>query len=374
MPIKYVVAIAVLVAAPHEIQAQRKLGSPTAVLDQEFTGIDGVRELRDGRVVVLDARDRSIHVVNLTTKASKKIGRDGDGPGEFRLPRSFLALGGDTTLVHDMARFGKLLVITPTGEIGGFVSTQDPALSTRTFVVSAADAAGRFYENFYARDSNAIVRWDRARGRRDTLAHISMQMVSPLIDTKPTEGSAGGAMQRSGGPPPPFATVSQWAISVDGRLAIVTPDPYRVTIVSPAGARVQSPPIPVVAVAVGAAEKAEYRADRQKPVATLSISNGVQTASYTKPRYTEPAEWPAQLPAFLIDAVSFATDGKLWVRRATRANAPHVYDVFDGYAKLVYQVELPAHTKLLGFEASAVYLARVDDDGLHYLERYALPK
>jgi hypothetical protein len=64
----------------------------------------------------------------------------------------------------------------------------------------------------------------------------------------------------------------------------------------------------------------------------------------------------------------------LWVRRATRASAPPLYDAFDITAKLTYQVELPANTKLVGFGAGTVYLARVDDDGLHYLQRYLLPR
>ncbi len=367
-----VAAAAVLMLSPSQIVAQRTLSAPTVTLDHEFTGIDGVRELRDGRVVVLDASDRAMYIINLTTKSVKSIGRDGDGPGEFRLPRAFLPIGGDTTLVHDMARFGKLLVVTPAGEMGDFVSTQDNALSTRPFIVGAVDAAGRFYENSYSGDSNSIVRWDRARGRRDTLARISMKAVSPLLRPRPS--NARGGEESSGGPPPPFFTVSQWAVSADGRLAIVTPEPYRVTLVSPTGVRIQGQPIPVAAIPVGNREKTEYRIERERPVPTISVSNGVQTTSYQKPRYTEPAEWPARMPAFLLDAVSFATDGMLWVQRATRAGAPRLYDVFDAKATRAYQVELPANTKLVGFGAGTVYLARVDDDGLHYLQQYRMPK
>jgi hypothetical protein len=371
-----IVAAATVVAmAPQQRATPRRLGAPTATLDIEFTGIDGVRELRDGRVIVLDARERVIQVADARLSTAKPIGRDGDGPGEFRLPRALLSLGGDTTLVNDMARFGKLLVITPQGAMGGFVSTVDNTLGTRTFVVSAADAAGRFYENSYGRDSNAIVRWDRARHRRDTLAHLSMKVSSPLLDIKPTARNAPpGAAQRSGGPVPPFATVSQWAVSADGRVAIVTPVPYRVTMISAAGARVQGPAMTVAPVPVGAAEKAVFKAERQRPVPTLTFANGKQTASYRTPAYAEPAEWPATLSAFLPNAVSYASDGLLWVKRATRAGAPPLYDVFDATAKLAYQLELPAHTTLAGFGVGSVYLARVDDNDVHVLQRYTLPK
>ncbi|MCC6243425.1 MAG: hypothetical protein IT353_11325 [Gemmatimonadaceae bacterium] len=375
MHLSVVVGIATVIIAPQPGSAPRTLGAPTAVSDQEFTGIDGVRELRDGRVVVLDARERTIQVIDPKSKTARKIGRDGDGPGEFRLPLSFLSLGGDTTLVTDMARFGKLLVITPAGEMGGFVTTEDKALSPRNFVVAAVDKAGNFYENNYGGDSNSIVRWNRARGRRDTIAHISMKVVSPLIRPRPTAGSAPqGALQRSGGTPPPFFTLNQWAVSADGHVAIVTPEPYRVTIISPSGVRVQGVPIQTVPVSVGEAEKAAYRREREGPVPVITFSKGAQTTSYRKVGYTEPDEWPARLPPILPDAVSFASDGKLWVRRATRAGASTLYDVFDANAKFTYQVTLPARTKLVGFGAGTVFLARVDDDDLHYLQRYSLPK
>lgn len=373
--IEFVALMALVAITPRQVAAQRNLGVPSAVHDHEFTGIDGVRELRDGRVIVLDARDKTIHVINLPTKSGKTIGRLGDGPGEFRLPRVLLPIGGDTTLVDDMGRFGKLLVITPAGELGGFVSTQDDALSTRTFVVDAVDAMGRFYENNYTRDSNAIVRWDRTRGQRDTVAHISMKVVSPLLRPTPTSGgAAGGGAERSGGSPPPFSTVSQWAVSAGGQLAIVTPEPYRVTLVGPTGVRVQGPPVAFAPVPVGAAEKEDYRVERQQPVPAIVVANGVQTSTYRKPQYTEPLAWPSTMPAFLPNAVWFASDGMLWVQRATRSGALPLYDIFDNTARRIFQLELPPRTKLVGFGRGTVYLARVDEDGLHYLQRYALPK
>jgi len=371
----FVALLALVAMTPHQVSAQRKLGAPNASHDHEFTGIDGVRELRDGRVIVLDERDRSIHVIDFRSKSGKTIGRLGDGPGEFRLPRVLLPIGGDTTLVYDMGRYGKLLVITPAGELGSFVSTQDNALSTRNFVVGAVDAMGRFYENSYTRDSNTIVRWDRTRSRRDTVARISMKIVSPLFRPRPTVGGAtSGGAQRSGGTPPPFYAVSQWAVSADGHVAIVTPEPYRVTLVSPSGTRVHGQPVPFSPVPVGAAEKEDYRVERQRPVAAIIAANGVQTSTYRKPDYTEPAEWPSNLPAFLPDAVSYAPNGMLWVKRTTRSGAPPLYDIFDNTAKRIYQLELPPRTKLVGFGTGTVYLASVDEDDLHYLQRYALPK
>ena len=111
----------------------RKLGPPSAAYDKPFTGIEGVRELKDGRLVVLDAHEKAIHVIDPRTHKAEKIGREGDGPGEYRLPLELFPLAGDSSVVRDMARFGKLLVITPSGEVDGFVSVIDSALSTHPF-------------------------------------------------------------------------------------------------------------------------------------------------------------------------------------------------------------------------------------------------
>jgi hypothetical protein len=125
---------------------------------------------------------------------------------------------------------------------------------------------------------------------------------------------------------------------------------------------------------VGADEKQDYRVERQQSVPTIIFANGVQTSTYRTPEYTEPVEWPSGLPAFLPNAVSYASNGTLWVKRATRSGAPPLYDVFDKAAKRIYQLELPPRTKLVGFGSGTVYLARVDEDDLHYLQRHALPR
>jgi hypothetical protein len=50
-----------------------------------------------------------------------------------------------------------------------------------------------------------------------------------------------------------------------------------------------------------------------------------------------------------------------------------VYDVFDGTGKLARHVMLPDDTRLVGFGKNSVYLVRIDDDDLQWLERYRRP-
>jgi hypothetical protein len=88
-----------------------------------------------------------------------------------------------------------------------------------------------------------------------------------------------------------------------------------------------------------------------------------------------PAEedWPDELPPFLANAAVFAPDGMLWVRRTTAAGEPATYDVIDPAGRVVQKVVLEKRAKLLGFGKSSVYVLRVDEDDLQYVQRYALP-
>ena len=88
--------------------------------------------------------------------------------------------------------------------------------------------------------------------------------------------------------------------------------------------------------------------------------------------YREPAEWPEFLPPFVGTSV-FAPNGLLWVPRATAAGRPPLFDIINGRGVLVERVELPARTKLVGFGANSIYVVRLDEDDLQYLQRHALP-
>jgi hypothetical protein len=46
-----------------------------------------------------------------------------------------------------------------------------------------------------------------------------------------------------------------------------------------------------------------------------------------------------------------------------------LYDVFDRRGQLVDRVQLPDSTRLVGFGATSIFLARVTDDGLEYLQQ-----
>ena len=86
---------------------------------------------------------------------------------------------------------------------------------------------------------------------------------------------------------------------------------------------------------------------------------------------TTPAEWGGEyMPPFLERALMFSNDGFLWIRRTGPAGQPATYDVIDRAGNPVQKVVLEKGSHLVGFGNGVVYIARVDQDGLQYLQKF----
>src|SRR3954468_3153784 len=92
-----------------------RLAKPDAVHAAEWSDIVAVRELRDGRVVVLDGREQVVKLVDMKTGSATMIGAKGNGPGEYRLPLQLIPLPGDSSALYDEANAGRAMVVTPAG-------------------------------------------------------------------------------------------------------------------------------------------------------------------------------------------------------------------------------------------------------------------
>ncbi|HSL82924.1 MAG TPA: 6-bladed beta-propeller, partial [Thermoanaerobaculia bacterium] len=79
-----------------------RLGAPTATFPEDFGAIQTVRELPDGRVLVADPLSKAVYLVDLAGGRRTVIGREGQGPGEYRQPDAVWPLPGDSTLLVDL--------------------------------------------------------------------------------------------------------------------------------------------------------------------------------------------------------------------------------------------------------------------------------
>lgn len=393
---RYWLASAAVIVTAGPVYAQniptRALSRPEVEYSEPFTQITGVRELRDGRVIVTDPRDKIVQAVDLRTGTAEKIGREGSGPGEYSMPLRLFPLPGDSTAVTDVLN-RRMLVVTPDAKPGGFIDLNAPAPSApaagrrgggggMTLMggatnITAVDGRGRMYLQGspfqivdgqpQSADSVTIERWDRASGKRDTVAWLQV----PKGNTQISGGSGGRMSIRIGGGSMPFSTQDQFAVAPDGRVAIIHHEPYSVDFVSAAGVRTKGQPIRHERIRVTEKHKEQYR-EQQRSATGMMVSNvnGRQSAQMSSMPFEEPKEWPEYLPPFLNQAAVFAPDGMLWVRRTTPADAPPTYDLIDGAGRVTQRVTLAPRSRIAGFGNGTVYVVRMDEDDLQYLQRH----
>ena len=355
-----------------------------------------VRELADGRVMVADPTEKRLEIIDFRTGTARTLGRQGAGPGEWGLPLSLTALGPDTTLLYD-PQHNRLLRIAANGSIAD--ATIPLPAGRGGFSIGGSrghDAQGRLYyqgssvtaipgQPLVAADSAPIIRFDPRNQALDTIAWLRV----PKPDVQQRSGGAGQRISISLAPNP-FTPGETWTVAPDGRIAIITPEPYRIQWVGANGARTAGPAIPHQRIRVTSADR--NATGDGGPACSFSITRNSGAGSGTSFSATvrtggggggggdgrPPArdDWPEFKPPFLAGqstpAVAAPT-GEVWVPRAREANdeVPS-YDVFDAQGRLIARATLPKGSRLLGFGRGVIYLSRMDEDDLVYIQRWKL--
>ena len=363
-----------------QLSAQARAGNtvlsqPSAESADGFTLIGGIRELSNGKVLVSDPMERSVQLVDLAAGTAIKVGREGQGPGEYAFPGGLLALSGDTTLLVDQMN-RRFLIILPNGKTGESVAFPgDLGLGVEPRYV---DAAGRIYFQGSAippggrlegsltlADSVPLYRWDR-RSRMDTIAFLKLPSM-----TMNTSGnaSAGRVMIMR---PQPFTPEDVWAVARDGRLAIARVADFHIDWFSTAKQKTPGPANRFDRLRVNEADKEAQRRAMRNP--RVFVGGGPAGGRATPPPVDMPEpEYPEFKPPFPGRSAWVAPDGNLWLLRSRLGGDPvPTLDVFDGRGTLVGKVTIPKDRRIVGFGANSVYMARTDSDDMQWLERYAL--
>ena len=342
------------------------LASPDATLAAEFTLVSAVRELSNGRLLVVDRSERKLIVADWTTGQVVQLGRNGSGPGEYLQPTTLLALGGDSTLVPD-SRNGRWLLLhgaTIVATIGADAAVirngarvplgADAQGHVITMRPAGAQATGRTATPRL--DSVSLVRVARATGRPDTVGMLKGRQVSIVVKGPKDNPTSVDVLVH------PLAAGEQAALFSDGWIAIARVDPYRVEWIGPDGKHIRGEPLPFVRVRLDQREQQAF-------VERLALHSG------GAPRDPKSfPEWPAIMPPFLMEALLPAPDGRLWIRRpATAANPDPPYDVVDRRGALVARMNPGKNVEIVGFGRAVVYTVASDDNGIQQLQRRSLP-
>lgn len=354
------------------------LSGTAAELGEPMTLITGVHPLPDGRVVVVDARERAIRIADFARNTVTQIGREGQGPNEYRTPRTTLSWHGDTVLVYDGGN-RRLLKVAPDGALRGEITIPGAIFADKGVTPMAyADASGAIYLQItphdFLRDERVLRRGVLARWMPGT---ERLDSIAPLMEREPGRPARGAVY---------FTRQDAWGVTREGRVAIARALDYRVEWREPSGAIVAGPRVEYTPVPVTDDEREAFeRLMASLPPAGATMSGGSSQSTSTEPRRSAPrtsdGAWPETKPPFEErdrlgrPGTVMSASGEFWVtrNRAWNDSIPTV-DVFDGRGRLARRVRLPAHTRVVRVDDEAVYLVRKDADDLEWLIRVRIAR
>lgn len=286
--------------------ARRVLGISTGELREEFTRIVAVRELSDGRVLVSDAGDRRVVVVDFKANTASTVGRQGRGPGEYTVPTLLHSLGPDSTLMGDL--LSRRWLIFQSDRVAQTIPPDHPAIAATRGIVLGADWRGFVLASRFPAprngirvmgngDSSAVLLIAMATGRADTIA---MTRVAPSTQEHQFDGT--GRVVQSTMTIPRMSVGEEVLLFPDGWLAVARLAPYRVDWRAPDGRWVHGSPLAAPEVAFTAREKEAYLDRRAR-------------TSGTRPSGGAPGDWPSVVPPFQPQPLLPLPNGEVLVLR-----------------------------------------------------------
>jgi hypothetical protein len=345
-----------------------ELGKPSATLEETFTAIAAVRELDDGRLVVADPTDKTLSLVDLAKGTAVRIGREGRGPGEYAMPAGLIALPDGRTLVYDLLN-QRFLVLDRAGTPKETVSFASLNKGMMMMLSPAADQRGRLY--FQSMTADVL------KGDPDSVPILRSALTGGTLDTagffRPRRLGVSASGRSVKMELRMFYPEEAWVVAAGGRIARVTPDPYRVIWYDGARA-VAGPAVPYAPIAVTEADKTEAREAMEKGMAIGRSAVAEAKKKGVTFSIPEPDFAPTKPPFLAATSVVAAPNDEVWVERS-RAAGDHrpLYDRFDRAGRPAGQIRLPARSRVVGFGRQALYLSRQDEDDLVHLERYRWP-
>jgi hypothetical protein len=314
--------------APIEVTA-RELWRVGAADDDLLLGVVvGALVDPDGNVYLLDSQLSEIQVFDAEGIHVRTIGREGEGPGEFRRAGGMFFVGENLCVAQ---RFpGRLVLLTLDGEPAGDFQVEGVAGMGGVQIGQSAGDKLVFSRASGRRDGDAFVMLRTlashdARGKQLAVLGEAERRVSPT-DTMIREGE----MQQY---------EDNWALLADGRVAIgADPDHYDLAFHEIDGSPVARVRVEHPLLARTAAEKEQMRAG-------FAMFGGPRGRGGRGNANAPQVELRDQHPVFA--KLDRGPDGKLWVltARGARPSAKGVlaqFDVFESNGQLARRVLLRA--------------------------------
>ncbi len=330
--------------------------SVTGELQQTFREVTAVREMADGRALVLDSHERFVYLADFRAGTVRRLGEQGWGDRQYLWPSRLLTIPGDTILVWDAIE-GRMHVLTADGaSVEVRKSIPQSAVGTRggaAFVAVMSDSLGRLYRQEQHSRRLIVTRLNETRTAVDTVINV--------LATRDVSSQL-------------FPSYSRWTVDATGRVAHVLVKPYRVDLYAPNGTATTGSDIPFVPTEVTpAVQKAWLEVLHRPRIIWASQAGGPPGFIESQESQVVYGSWPLVMPPVVGHSfLGFAGDGSLLIERLALPGMPSEYDVVGQRGELVDRFQLAANAQVVATGNRAVYVTVRGPDNRLKLQRFSI--
>ena len=323
--------------------------------------VSAVFELADGRVLLTNARQPSVILLDPRTGHMTPVGAAGGGPDRYARPGGLYAGRGGSVQMLDRGQT-RAFTVAPDGKLTGSrsIARRGHTSSSDDTDLQRLDANGLVYlVDRSGTTTSSLLRLDPVSQALEKIAELR------LPESRVIPGGDGVTITRSfiGSP------ADGWGVAPDGRVALVRADPYRVEWLAREGTMTRGPIIQYTPLPMTDTDKQDFAARRR------ARGGGVGIGRPGDPAPAQPLEnmlFAETKAPFDAGDVTVSPDGRVWVLRAQPFGAKTaLYDVFDGAGRRVDRVQVPAEGRIIGFGRGAVYVRMENSQGIE-LRKYSL--
>lgn len=320
-----------------------------------------------GSLYVLDAGDKTVRVYDSEGEFVRRMGREGQGPGEFQDP-SLMVMWSDTLAVYDW-RLRRLSVFSTEGKL---LDSKQVAIDAflHGFATALARSGGDTLLLSLARGFS-IPRRPESEG---TGSLIRLTLDGRVIDTVRTFAGLEEVPHYSDRSlrvfSAPFARGPFWAVAPGGWIAFGHSDRYLIDVFTADGRVIRSVRRRDALERVSEEDVVTFRERFPYGQGLDSLPPEERRVAAAVLRdFHYPEAWPA------FSALEFDAASRLWVRRPHRPDDESVaWDVFDEEGRYLGSLTLPTALRVTRITGEAIYGLERDELGVQYVKRYRIER